>query len=233
MREQTVEEPREREGGDQHDPHRRRVNVKHGPKTLKQKRDLCRSAINNRRVTKEVATMVKRNPLSGSKSRHSGPRQQKAVLVLAAVTLSLAWYQWGSTPPTWVWLVGVLLFVVSSVACSPRCISRFVMVRRVASATKTSKDATFPIEHVVFPSHPPPTQTPSWDYSDTTCNFANLVGLDAKTARNQLLLATFPRYRHIEVYPEGTRMATQDKQFYRLRMIVDQNNKVKRIHSMV
>lgn len=71
------------------------------------------------------------------------------------------------------------------------------------------------------------------DSVDTTdSDFQALVGLDAQQARQTLLLHTYPRYRAIEIYPEGTTMR-MDKQFYRIRLMVDKHNKMTRIYNMV
>ena len=62
-------------------------------------------------------------------------------------------------------------------------------------------------------------------------NIPDVIGLEARIARQTLLLNKYPRYRNIEIYPEGTPL-TEDKQFYRLRMIVDEHNIVKRVRDM-
>ena len=78
------------------------------------------------------------------------------------------------------------------------------------------------------PNSRPPLGLPS---NVSVGNIPDVIGLEARIARQTLLLNKYPRYRNIEIYPEGTTL-TEDKQFYRLRMIVDEHNIVKRVHDM-
>lgn len=195
-----------------------------------QRRVLVRQQLfNNNTVLTTKIAMAKRITRS-SALKGLGTQQLQAVsafLLATAITLAL-WLQWPCRPAWSLVLAFVAVLFVYRMYCC------FLNQRLCRS---TSAKISSPVQSAVFHNHnTPPIQSPpplrSNTNDDSLYDFSNLVGSDAKTARIELLVANFPRYRRIEIYPEGASM-TADKQFYRLRMIVDKHSKVKRIQSMV
>ena len=173
-----------------------------------------------------------------------GPQQRAFVTSAMTLVLALTWIHSWPNQPVWGMIVVFLavLFAMGQTWCRSLLFGTCLWNSTTCSCSPTVAEkstvdtSSFPTQLVVLRNllPPPPTTTfLSTNVADTqSSDFPHLVGLDAKEARQQLLLSNFPRYRNIEIYPEGARM-TEDKQFYRLRMIVDKRNKVKRIYSMV